>query len=151
MRLLPGFGFQNLENHAAGIDGQKDDSELAAKFAAALFAGGFAQRGVDAVLPARTVLLNEVEHVAIDAQRDLLFHAGNCRRRFRRSFDGLCCRRFEGLLGGGAGIVGASCHVDVLVKVHVAIARTSDSRNRLRPICMHIRRGGLLAARIERA
>ena len=37
-----------------------------------LLAGGLAEGCVDAILPARSVFLEEVEHVAVDAQRHRL-------------------------------------------------------------------------------
>src|SRR3990170_595912 len=48
-----------------------------------LLAGCFPERVVDALLPARAAFLEEIEHVAVDAQRNQLLHARE-RRGFSR-------------------------------------------------------------------
>lgn len=62
-----------------------------------LLPGRFAERGVDAVLPAGSVRLEEIQHVAVDPQGDRLFgvwNGGLLRWRVER----LCGHRLECLL-----------------------------------------------------
>ncbi len=67
------------------------------------------QRCIDAVLPTGAVLLEKIQHVAVDPQRHRLFHARQGDRRGSlRNFERLGRHRFEGLLGGGARIRFAS-------------------------------------------
>src|SRR5512141_176392 len=77
-------------------------SEYHATAAPVLLAGGFAQRFVDAVLPARPALLEIVQHLPIEAQRHLFLGAGyrgllqNGQRR-RRRLRGRLEHRFGGI------------------------------------------------------
>src|SRR5262249_43451584 len=66
-------------------------------------AGGFAECRVDAVLPARAVFLEEIEHVAVDAQRHHLLYARD-RLRFRQGVCDLGGRLLERRLGGVPGV-----------------------------------------------
>src|SRR5690348_11055979 len=50
---------------------------------------GLAQRRIDPILPAGAVLLEGVEHIAVDAQRHLLLGVGDRRLRCRQ-LGGLC-------------------------------------------------------------
>src|SRR6516164_10580551 len=75
-----------------------------------LLARRLAERSVDALLPAGSTLLEEVEHVAINAQRYHLLDAGHCRRFRRQLGRGLGRYRLERLLGCGAGIYRSSGH-----------------------------------------
>src|SRR6476646_725063 len=75
-----------------------------------LFPRRLAQGGVDALLPAGAVFLEEVQYVAVDAQRHHFLGAGYGRLR-RRQIGRLGGRGLEGLLGLGAGIAKrCSCH-----------------------------------------
>src|SRR5262249_49148126 len=69
----------------------------------ALLSSRLAQRRVDAVLPAGTFFLKEVEHVLVDAQRHCVFHVRK-RRCLGRQLCRLGRRGLEGLLGRRAGI-----------------------------------------------
>src|SRR5579864_3155843 len=73
---------------------------------------GLPQRRVDAVLPARAVLLKVFEDVAIDAQGDRLLGTGK-RRLARDRFRRLGGRRLEGGLGHRAWIVGSTGSIGV--------------------------------------
>src|ERR1043166_6005548 len=68
-----------------------------------LFAGSLAQRVVDTVLPARSVFLEEIEHVAVDAQRNHLLGARD-RGLLGGQVRGLGRRRLERTFGGFARI-----------------------------------------------
>src|SRR5262245_15717354 len=68
-----------------------------------------AQRGVDALLPARPVRLEEVEDVAVDAQGHCLLGARN-RRGLWRLLHLLGGCHLECRLGGVARIGRSSCH-----------------------------------------
>src|SRR5262245_12154416 len=86
-----------------GNAGFKPEGALTSK------ARGFAERGVDAVLPARAVFLEEIEHVAVDAQRHHLLDARD-RRRLCQRLRHLGGRLLECRFGGVARIVGSSGH-----------------------------------------
>src|SRR5262249_56043080 len=60
-------------------------------------------RRIDPILPAGAVLLEEIEHVTVDAQRYLFLGVGDRRLRCRQ-LGGLGGRRLEGRLGGIARI-----------------------------------------------
>src|SRR4051812_48579904 len=69
--------------------------------AAALFAGDFPEPVVDAVLPARPALLEVIQHVAVDAQRNLFLGAGHGGLRLRQDrFRRLGRCRLEHRFGG---------------------------------------------------
>ena len=72
-----------------------------------LFARGLSQRLVDAVLPAGAALLEILQHVLVDAQRDQFPHAGK-RGRLRRRFRHLGGGALERGLGLGARVVQGS-------------------------------------------
>lgn len=68
------------------------------------------QRLIDPLLPARPIGLEEVQHVAVEAQGHLLLDAGNG-RLVRRQVRRLGGRSFESLFGFAAGIAeGCACH-----------------------------------------
>src|SRR5215831_861378 len=69
-----------------------------------------AQRRIDPILPAGAILLEEVEHIAVDAQRHLLLGVGDRGLRLRQ-LGGLGGRRLEGRLGGIAWIARSSWSV----------------------------------------
>src|SRR3974390_1207004 len=68
-----------------------------------LFASDLAQRSVDAVLPARPAFLEEIQHIAVDAQRHHFLCTGDA-RRLRRQVRRFRCHGLEGALGRLAGI-----------------------------------------------
>src|SRR3974377_103805 len=68
-----------------------------------LFASDLTQRSVDACLPARPVFLEEIQHIAVDAQRHHFLGTGD-RRRLRRQVRRFGCHGLEGALGRLAGI-----------------------------------------------
>src|SRR5271155_5771533 len=81
-----------------------------------LFPRRLAQRCVDTVLPARTVLLKKIEHVTVDAERHRFLHPRKRRRRLWWAFHRLRGRRLEGLLGRGAAIDRTSRHAESITE-----------------------------------
>jgi hypothetical protein len=75
-----------------------------------LLPGGFTQRGVDAVLPARPLGLKKIQHVAVDAQRNRFLQARYRGRGLGRPFDGFRRYRLESLFGRAAGVGCAASH-----------------------------------------
>src|SRR5215470_10931040 len=64
-----------------------------------LFPRSLPQRRIDAILPPRAVPLEEVENVAVDAQRHLLLGVGD-RGLLLRQLRGLGCHCLESRFGG---------------------------------------------------